>query len=195
MNKTQQAQLASIAAGKARTAAAQGEIAMEARRKVARVLNNNWDALNEMHRLACSLFAAYAQLARDLAVPEIRNHVNDAPLLARLTLAMKADVSVLITELNEIHEGHKGKTGSSLTDDENITAIGIYQRYGEFFRRNDATLACTAAEMMEIYHQAAAALEIEALRLQNEADATDPTKITDLEVKAIAQSTDVEQPV
>jgi hypothetical protein len=148
--------------------------------EAARQLENNtcWDDLMGIHNDCVALMMMHVSIG-GLAnnAPLVRAVRDKATLLTNLRL-YQTDLQQLNRELSEIASKHADKKGGSQDPDEVMFSIEIHEMYIYWQQRHDAVLKPTALYIAEQFDEAEAHLA-QMIALQQQAQAQDPTQITD----------------
>ena len=122
--------------------------------------NTCWDDVNQIHKDCMSVLVKHQYILELSRNQELVNAVDDRKTLLDLIFSLGNDIRKLSEELAEIQKQHVGKTGGSQDPDEIMYAITIYEQYGLFIERHEATCVPTALHIGEIFDKAANKLEI-----------------------------------
>lgn len=123
--------------------------------------NEGWNSLNDMNTYIRQMFGLCAQVARELATPELQPYIANPGELVRLTRLLGADSALMISEFKDIAKLHEGRSGNLENEEDRIRSIQIMQMYATFSQRLQAGPLNTIALMVEILHNAMNAVQAE----------------------------------
>lgn len=143
--------------------------------------NTFWDDAQDHYRNSLAAIVQVEATLRDELVEFTRDRVKldlieDQQGLANNINILTKDISEHVNRLNNIYAKHKDKHGSTITPDEHMELLHIHGEYADALEIYQANIVPTTAYILE-------QISIVEKKLLEQNSITDPTVITDVEVK------------
>ena len=143
----------------------------------------SWDEVNDLGRQCANLIAQDASIAQLGFQPQLVQHVADPAQLAKNLRVLSTDLRTLHTELKMIRETHADRSGVARDVDDNMTAIGVHEKYVLWFERHSAIVAPISTAVAAQFSDAEQRLS--QAQQSNMTAEQDPSIVTDVEVKVV----------
>jgi hypothetical protein len=150
--------------------------------------NKFWDELSDLYSRSLGASQAMGlQILQSVDAllnnPKKKECIKDISAMTNVVNLITKDIENHQNSLTQIHNRHKGKTGGTTDADDHMLVISIHSDYLELVEQFNSVIMSNVKVLSDIISQT----ETEFVRKENEQkqlnSLTDPTVITDVEVK------------
>lgn len=148
--------------------------------------NNFWDDAHDHYNNSLNAIVEVEATVRDVLVDFTKDKekivlIQDQTGLANNINILTKDIAEHVNRLNSIYDKHKDKRGGTVTPDEHMQLLHIHGEYANALEIYNANIVPTTAYIME-------QIGIVEQLLVNQKSMTDPTVVSDIEVKSTEMS-------
>lgn len=147
-----------------------------------------WSEIDQIANACANAFEIINEVRATYMVTALHHFLPDRQLVSVTLKTLAQDTMTFASDLKEITSLHTGKTGD-ISDDELVDSIRIFELYVGYNNRFNQVIIPNATILAEEAQKAISAMREHLKELEEQEDAqagaTDPTVITDVEVKSV----------